>query len=753
MESQRPEDRTAHQTGNPFLPPSMSDQTGSQDSGGAVIDVIELEGRANEDGNDTAYGKGRSRKTSSWQRTPKEKSTPDVGGEKDVPWTSGSPRRYTVKQDISWKNTREALDRYDEDMCAAWKDDIDQLLIFAGLFAGVVTSFSIESYQWLSKSPEDTTTELLSYIAAQLTPDGDSLPEAFLVEPFEVSPLDVYINALWFLSLALSVSTVFIGVLCLQWLREYRRDAGLSHKDAIALRQMRFEGLSYWQLPNIITFLPLLLLSSLILFFIGLLCLLWSKNVGVAAFATVVIGGALLFIAITSLLPTLQIMYSRNPRLQIPQAPFKSPLSWAVLNVGTVIAMLWGALLSLLNFGEKYLSWMSPAMLHDSWVDYDLWWRRARDAVSFRGHVPAEVRDGADLMKAVQWSGTSLNQTHDPDNLDLVYPAYSLFTADYDAKLLGEDWELDILKRLKGSETMDELVELGAHWEDSDDAGKQDLILSAFLRLHINTHPSLRAGYVEAIIRSLNTLESYNSVLCKWLGEIVVELNGNVNLLNHTLLLPQHSSRNAQVVDLSRNLWAETPTAFPHDRRLVVQLGMCVRDLLRNDNLQTKLDVGDRSIDSSAAIPWNLLDYLFNKCGDGVAGEDEEASKDPWNLILALDIIGSLEGWMVSPSEEGVMSDRFMICIEGVLGVLPLQTLMPLLSGVPGASSSSSDSDQPSVAPVPVASPDWTILVRFIRYLDEFVVGVMRVYPEFLPPQALGKWRALLGSIGSGATG
>uniref|UniRef100_A0A0W0EXN4 DUF6535 domain-containing protein n=1 Tax=Moniliophthora roreri TaxID=221103 RepID=A0A0W0EXN4_MONRR len=48
-----------------------------------------------------------------------------------------------------------------------WKEDIDTLLVFAGLFSAVVAAFAIESYQWLSENLADATVALLVQISAQ----------------------------------------------------------------------------------------------------------------------------------------------------------------------------------------------------------------------------------------------------------------------------------------------------------------------------------------------------------------------------------------------------------------------------------------------------------------------------------------------------------------------------------------------------------------------------------------------------------
>lgn len=207
----------------------------------------------------------------------------------------------------------------------------------AGLFSAAVTAFTIESYKWLQQDPQETSAHLLAFIALQLgNSSAPGLPifSSISPQPTAISTSEVRINVLWFLSLTLSLTTVLVGILCLQWLREYRRDAALPHKDAVALRQMRYEGLLQWHVPEILSTLPLLLQLSLILFFGGLLDLLWSLNSLVASCVSVVVGLVMLFLAATTILPALQQALIRDRHLRVGQCPYKSPQSWLFLRLG-----------------------------------------------------------------------------------------------------------------------------------------------------------------------------------------------------------------------------------------------------------------------------------------------------------------------------------------------------------------------------------------------------------------------------------
>lgn len=93
-------------------------------------------------------------------------------------------------------------------------------------------------------------------------------PEILIVPtPRAVSASVIRINCLWFVSLSLALSTALIGILCIQWMREYQRDAHLRNMDSFSLRQMRYEGLQSWYIPTIMATLPLFLQLGLLLFF------------------------------------------------------------------------------------------------------------------------------------------------------------------------------------------------------------------------------------------------------------------------------------------------------------------------------------------------------------------------------------------------------------------------------------------------------------------------------------------------------
>jgi len=201
----------------------------------------------------------------------------------------------------------------------------------AGLFSAVVTAFIIESYKVLKQDPAEI---LLSRILAQLEgrPNGTDI---ITTPKFTPTPSDIRVNTLWFLSLILSLATVLIGIISLQWLREHLRPhTDLEPQIAFSLHHLSVESLDRWYLPQIFTVLPLLLQLALVLFLAGVLDFLWSLNSTVFIPISVAVGLSLSFLFGTTILPTMQALSLFLPRLpweNTPRSPcpYRSPQSWA----------------------------------------------------------------------------------------------------------------------------------------------------------------------------------------------------------------------------------------------------------------------------------------------------------------------------------------------------------------------------------------------------------------------------------------
>ncbi|KAI0790190.1 hypothetical protein BC629DRAFT_1287825, partial [Irpex lacteus] len=183
-------------------------------------------------------------------------------------------------QPTGWTAMAQAVRNFDEEKVKDCKEDVDTLLVFAGLFSAVLTAFLIESYKNLL---DDPTTQIL-YVLRQLASQTSSYqlengqliqglisngPE-FSVTPFEATTVDIRVNVLWFASLLFSLITASFGILVKQWLREFLAAENPSPQARLRLRHVRYPQLAQWGVLEIAAVLPLLLQLSLALFFVGL---------------------------------------------------------------------------------------------------------------------------------------------------------------------------------------------------------------------------------------------------------------------------------------------------------------------------------------------------------------------------------------------------------------------------------------------------------------------------------------------------
>jgi len=185
----------------------------------------------------------------------------------------------------AWGTCASRLREYDEGMVKVWKEEIDTLLVFAGLFSAALTAFNVELYPTLNP--------------------GGAKP----------SSSAVWINALWFSSLILSLSSASIGIIVRQWLQHFISPTSPDPRRSAEMHHIRYDlGLVRWKVPEILNFLPLLLLTALVLFLVGLAILLWTLNRAVAILCTTLIAGLFTFFFVTTIAPTIRF-----------DCPYKSP--------------------------------------------------------------------------------------------------------------------------------------------------------------------------------------------------------------------------------------------------------------------------------------------------------------------------------------------------------------------------------------------------------------------------------------------
>ncbi|PPQ90704.1 hypothetical protein CVT25_005012 [Psilocybe cyanescens] len=290
----------------------------------------------------------------------------------------------------TWRVVLEPLIKKDKMRCEAWKDEVQNLLIFAGLFSAVATAFVIESYKSLQQDPIEN---LVLVITSSLNSSTISVP------PFTPTASSVRVNICWFLSLVLSLTTVLVGIVSLQWLREHQSYPDLTPKQILSLFHMRSEGLEKWRVPQIFATLPLLLQAALVLFFAGMIDFLFSLQSNVAIPVVVIIGLSSIFLIATTILPTLQGFPFYFPFLYLGKSPpsqcaYKSPQSQAFRMISKAAFRACSFLLPYLNTLPRKLCLRGVMVLdkhhvipsiastwsQGTWTQFDLAWLAIRDA-------------------------------------------------------------------------------------------------------------------------------------------------------------------------------------------------------------------------------------------------------------------------------------------------------------------------------------------------------------------------------------
>ncbi|KAG8930155.1 hypothetical protein FRC01_003208 [Tulasnella sp. 417] len=176
-------------------------------------------------------------------------------------------RFYRLYDDIA--------EEIDEDLTKRLKEQLEGLLLFAGLFAGVNSAFLALTLPLLSADPADDTNALLAQNNAILlqimqgrndtSPSDSSLPSA----SFSPLPGIFTVNTLFSISLTLAIISSFLAVLGRQWLVYYRKRTG-SGPDRQRWEQLkRFLGVEQWHLELVLDdILPSLLQIGLVIFWL-----------------------------------------------------------------------------------------------------------------------------------------------------------------------------------------------------------------------------------------------------------------------------------------------------------------------------------------------------------------------------------------------------------------------------------------------------------------------------------------------------
>ncbi|KAJ3538621.1 hypothetical protein NMY22_g5091 [Coprinellus aureogranulatus] len=190
---------------------------------------------------------------------------------------------------------------------ASWNTTLDTLLIFAGLFAGVVSSFIIDARKDLQPHNEE---RLLSSIFDWLR--SRSVDD----KPFDIPRTTTGVSALWMVSLLTTIFSAIMGVLAKAWLAKYV-PASTRREARDAYRRYQLDGQAErWHLKEVLIFVPMLVQGAAILFLIGLILQLRDDSPVIALVLLILSIIAGIIYAIVTISPLID-----------PSSPFNTPLS------------------------------------------------------------------------------------------------------------------------------------------------------------------------------------------------------------------------------------------------------------------------------------------------------------------------------------------------------------------------------------------------------------------------------------------
>ncbi|KAI9443793.1 hypothetical protein H4582DRAFT_1916696 [Lactarius indigo] len=245
----------------------------------------------------------------------------------DAQFTDESSHLFSLYLSYAEKQDKEQTDN--------WKAGADGILVFTGLFAAALATFVIDSYKYLlpDRDTGKNTVALLAQISQQLS-DGSQIsardPIAPL-PPFQPATSAIWVNALWFLSLVISLFCALLATLQQHWARRYLHRTQTQcavHKRA-RLRAFFSEGVDRFHLAFAVEAIPALLHISVFLFLTGLVISLFTIHHTIAyIILAATVAGGLVYTMIT----VMPVFYHNSP--------YHSPLSAPAWDIPRTISSL-----------------------------------------------------------------------------------------------------------------------------------------------------------------------------------------------------------------------------------------------------------------------------------------------------------------------------------------------------------------------------------------------------------------------------
>lgn len=216
-----------------------------------------------------------------------------------------------------WATYKTVSGEYDDDMLERCNENMQIVLIFAGLFATVNTAFIIA----MQPNPVDTANVLLVQLIQNISDGRSATQPTTLPSSTGSSSSKSWMQALAYASLAFNLLAAYGAVMGKQWLGHYKthRFRGGSLEDQCRQRHCKFQELQAWQFENVLRSFPVLLQISLLLFGLSLGAMLWTQQlpISILVIAMTIFGGLChAFVIIVSLIH--------------PDSPFQTPISLVI---------------------------------------------------------------------------------------------------------------------------------------------------------------------------------------------------------------------------------------------------------------------------------------------------------------------------------------------------------------------------------------------------------------------------------------
>ncbi|KAJ7658564.1 hypothetical protein B0H17DRAFT_955101, partial [Mycena rosella] len=178
----------------------------------------------------------------------------------------------------------------------------------AGLFSGSLTAFIIESYKNLTPDPGESVVTLLQQISAQLNGSTNAPYSTPGTSTFTPPVAALLCNALWFISLTLSLTCALVATLVEQWARDFlhRADVRSAPVERARIFSYLYYGLKRFKMHSVVEVLPLLLHASLV-FFAGLVAFLAPVNTFIMILGAGLLAGVVSVYMFLTILPLVHL--------------------------------------------------------------------------------------------------------------------------------------------------------------------------------------------------------------------------------------------------------------------------------------------------------------------------------------------------------------------------------------------------------------------------------------------------------------